>query len=176
MGIILLIESFLELPMHFLFSKNQVYLHTNYFKIYDIQKYRQVEVLTNLFENSMVMIFLYFNFTKGEETITVVHILTLVFTLVMLIYFILAEFYFTFFIIEEQSGEVDDYGRTFKVKEEYVKRRNQFTNLEINHLKRRAENNAANVEISDEKSVRENKGELNTKGYLITEKEVDTSN
>ena len=49
--ILLLIECFIELPIYCLFPVNKIYLHTNYYRIYDVKEridtYLAIEILEN---------------------------------------------------------------------------------------------------------------------------------
>jgi hypothetical protein len=173
MSLFLLVENFIELPVHFLFPQNHVYLHTNYFKIYDIQKYRQIEIITELFENTMIIIFLYLSLTKFVDDITVIHILSLIFSIVMLIYFILAQFYYMLFHYDEVPKEVDEYGRSIKTREErmheikvYTDKKNQMDKKNsIEYFNR----------LNKEKKELEMK-ELFTNTCLMSEREVENQN
>jgi hypothetical protein len=169
MSLFLLIESFVELPVHFLFPQNHIYLHSNYFKIYDIQKYRQVEILTELFENSMIIIFLYYSFTKLDDELSVIHILTLVFSIVMLFYFILAQFYFMLLHNDEIAKEVDEYGRSIKTREERMHKIKVYTDKKNQMDKKNTIEYFEN--LNKEKKVEMK--ELLTNSCLISERDAE---
>lgn len=138
-GLMILIvwfESFYELPCHVFFPKNYIYLHTNYYKIYDLAKYRLVEIITQLLDNALVLVFLYFSFKAGN--LGIVSILALSFCLVTIVYFILAEFFYLFLAKHKPKNEVDDYGRTTrrhkikaKLDEMKVKNKMNFTTFGV---------------------------------------------
>lgn len=94
MGLILLVESFFELPIHIAFPFNRIYLHTNYYKIYDLMKYRHVEILTEISESVLVLIFVII--TMIDDIFGLISILSLSFTTPLLVYFLWAGLYFLF--------------------------------------------------------------------------------
>jgi hypothetical protein len=118
MVVISIFECFIELPSHYFFPTNHIYLHTNYYKIYDLGKYRQLEVFTELLENVIIFIYLFFAFSNTAEDskvgVGIVTILTLSFCLAIFVYYLLAEFYFTF-LYKETKEVYDEFGRKMKI-------------------------------------------------------------
>lgn len=99
--LIVFLESSIELPIHFILPKNYVYLNSNYYKIYDTMKYRHIEILSEMIENLIVLIFIFIDFLNG--IIGVFNILCFSISGSVWIYFILAEIYYSL-IYEEKAG------------------------------------------------------------------------
>lgn len=117
MGLINLLESYFELPSHFLFPVNRIYLHTIYFKIYDMKKYIKVELLLEVVENIIIIGLIVIDILNGFISLT--HILSFVFSFIILIYYIGATFYFLFLYNYDEKNNsevVDEYGRISKSK------------------------------------------------------------
>jgi hypothetical protein len=170
--IIILLESFFEMPIHILFPKNHLYLNTNYYKIYDLMKYRQVEIFTEILENFIIFLFiLFFSFFKGKVTTTT--IVCFSFCIAMLVYFVIAEFYFSC-MYEEVKEDMIRKGTTNK---EY----RNVPNLQLNmpHIDRLFDNNQK-LEHHNEENKSNGSNEKNSvpsNRYLITnEKSTDEMN
>jgi hypothetical protein len=63
--IILCIENFCELPMHFFFSNNKIYLFTNYYSVYDIKTKFRYNFYTEFVFNIICEIFNFYYFFDG---------------------------------------------------------------------------------------------------------------
>jgi hypothetical protein len=63
--IILCIENFCELPMHFFFSNNKIYLFTNYYKVYDLKTKFKYNFYTEFIFNIICEIFNFYYFFDG---------------------------------------------------------------------------------------------------------------
>ena len=82
------------MPLHLMFPINIVYQHTNYYKIYDLAKYRDVEIYIEIYENSILLGFLFYSIIF--EYFSIKNIVTITFVLSSELYFILALFYYLF--------------------------------------------------------------------------------
>jgi hypothetical protein len=165
MSLIVIIESFFEIPCHILFPKNIIYLHTNYFKIYDIVKYRQVQLLYQIVENIFILISLFETFKSGNAGI--ISILMLSFSIVMFVYYLSAEIFYIFITEAEESGPTDDYGRRLKKKVNVEK-----NNLKINSFKFELKRDRYLKNIKDDQLNSDSESENNNVRILQSKKEI----
>jgi len=182
---IILIESCFEIPSHCIFPENHIYLHTNYFKIYDLCKFKQIEIASEIFENFIILISLFFCFTSGN--IGIIPILTLTFSFMAIAYYLTAEVYFMFYI--EQAVEVnvlrDEYGRKIKrLINEDTREINKKNKKTINEWIGFERKDKINEEAENENDIDNRVGEVNelrdeygrTIKRLNTEDNRDTNN
>ena len=98
--IILLIESFYELPIHFIFPVNKIYLHTNYYRIYDMKKDMMTNIVIECVECSVLFVYLIYYFAFGKfHYSAVVLIIILCFNL---LFFFEAFIYYKYLIVSKE--------------------------------------------------------------------------
>ena len=98
--IILLIESFYELPIHFIFPVNKIYLHTNYYRIYDMKKDMMTNIVIECVECSVLFVYLIYYFAFGKfHYSAVVLIIILCFNL---FFFFEAFIYYKYLIVSKE--------------------------------------------------------------------------
>lgn len=110
-----MLECFFELPIHLILPVNIVYLHTNYYKIYDSAQHRQTQIFFELYENAILLGFLFTSTFFGNENLSaaVIALNIATFTIVLAIqtYFAAAQFYFLFVhddYLRQKVTTVDD--------------------------------------------------------------------
>lgn len=101
--LILLIESFYELPVHFIFPVNRIYLHTNYYRIYDMIKNASTNIYIELCESTVLMIYLIWYFAFGKFHYSAVVLIIINFF--NLLFFIFSFLYFCFFQTKKETDE-----------------------------------------------------------------------
>ena len=79
MVILLLIESFCELPIHIIFPLNKIYVHTNYYRIYDLRECISFNINIEIIENFILLLYSINYFTAGKFHYSAVIILILSF-------------------------------------------------------------------------------------------------
>jgi hypothetical protein len=165
MSTIVLIESFFELPLHYVLTKNVIYLHTNNFKIYDSEKYRNLQIGTEFLENIIILLFFAMSIFVEKKDITIIAILTFVFAFIWFIYNIIAIVYFSLFKTPEEAFEIDEYGR--ETKKSMMKRaeRDQKNRQETN----KSHQEEQDVDTSTNRNLVE--GKKNIIRYSLTNKD-----
>lgn len=109
--LILLIESFYELPVHFIFPVNRIYLHTNYYRIYDITKNASTNIYIELCESTVLMVYLIWYFAFGKFHYSAV--VLIIINVFNLFFFIFSFLYFCFF---QTKHEMDEKEKETKLK------------------------------------------------------------
>jgi hypothetical protein len=90
--IIILIESIFELPMNYMCPIDRVYMHTNYYHIYDTGRRKYFQIICELCENLTILVFIFI--AIGDGVFGLIGILALSFTLTIFVYYVMALFYF----------------------------------------------------------------------------------
>jgi hypothetical protein len=114
MLLIIVFECFFELPSHFLFPRNIIYLHTIYHKIYDEAKYRKLESRIEIIENIILDVYLIHNLFISNEPFNFLALTLFILCNIFLVFFTYAYTYFFFFMVEgnivEDDKDKDFYG------------------------------------------------------------------
>jgi hypothetical protein len=85
-------ESVYELPMNYFCPQGRIYMHTNYYHIYDTGRKKYFQIICELFENLVVLIFIFVSIANGDFSLY--GILALTFSLTVFVYYVLALLYF----------------------------------------------------------------------------------
>lgn len=86
-GFLLLIESFIELPIHVIFPINKIYMHTNYYRIYDLRERILINSIIELIEGIAILGYLIYYFGNGKfHYSAVITIILVVFCLLFFVY------------------------------------------------------------------------------------------
>jgi hypothetical protein len=114
---LIIIESIYELPMNYLCPENRIYMHTNYYHIYDTGRRKYFQIICELCENFIVLVFI--SISIANEKLGIITILALSFCLAVFVYYLMALVYFLF-IFKGISGEKEQERRMYHNRE-YVK-------------------------------------------------------
>jgi hypothetical protein len=90
--ILIICESLYEIPMNYFCPENRVYMHTNYYHIYDTGRRKYFQIGCELAENLVVLIFIFISIANGDFKLF--GILALSFSLAMFVYYLAALVYF----------------------------------------------------------------------------------
>lgn len=142
--ILLIIEAFFELPNHFLFQVNKIYLHTNYYRIYDIRERALRNILIEIVESFVVFGFIIYYFIYGKFHYSALVTIILV-TLELAFFFYAFIFYCVYDrievnnlrnkrheIMEEEKKKVKDGSVNVNINNSNYHSNNYSTELEIN--------------------------------------------
>jgi len=168
MLLIIAFECFFEMPCHFFFPRNIIYLHTNYHRIYDLPTFRKLECRIEIIENLILEIFVVQKVFSTDFSVT--PLLLFILCNIFLVYFLVANLYFFFFNIEEQENgsEKDFYGVSKQNPREQqipyeIKRLHKYTkNNEINNMNNSNSSNDSKEEMISNKINLNGECERNT--------------
>ena len=93
--ILLLIECFCELPIHIIFPLNKIYIHTNYYRIYDLRERASFNINIEIIENFILLLYSIIYFTAGKFHYSAVIIL--IFSFLNICFFIYAKLFYCLF-------------------------------------------------------------------------------
>lgn len=100
--LLLIVESFYELPIHIIFPLNKIYLHSNYYRNYDKRETTSINNLIEITEDFILLIYLVYFFSFGKFHYSAVVLIILdVFCLITFILFVIY-----FLSIEGRKKEV----------------------------------------------------------------------
>lgn len=146
--ILLLIESFFELPVHFLFPINKIYKHTNYYRIYDLRERLFHNVLIEIFENLLLFGYLIYYFNNGKFHYSAV--IEIIFVILNIIFFIYSLFIYCFYDkFEIQKKRHQRHLDMEKNKYFYNKSNSTISNNNYNNTNKSVNNNDFSVTINN---------------------------
>lgn len=91
-----------------IFPINIIYVNTIYYRIYDSFEFRNIEIFVELYENTLLLGFLIYSLFFNS--FTVIALVTIIFVLVIQLYFIVALFYYMFIYDEYIRKKVKKVG------------------------------------------------------------------
>lgn len=136
MTLFLLVESFAELPMHLFFPENKIYLHTNYYYVYDNKKKMFTNCIIEILECAFIMAYLINFFVVGNLHYSA-------FVLIILDCLCLIIFVISLIItIIEKKKKVDEDHKEIVEEEEMKDKNNESKDVKISTNKSSNKNNA----------------------------------
>ena len=120
--ILLIIECFYELPIHCLFPVNRIYMHTNYYRIFDLKERIDTYLGIEIIESFGLFIYIINSFINGKFHYS--SIILFIFLLIFLTFFIYAESYYRCVDIVNVQSKIDEKQRQKRENpKEYNKRK-----------------------------------------------------
>ena len=145
--ILLLIECFIELPIYCLFPVNKIYLHTNYYRIYDVKERIDTYLAIEILENFIFFFYIIKSFINGKLHYS--SIILLIFLIIFLIFFLYAEIYFRCVDIIIIQTAIDEKQRKKRENPEKYNESKGYINEEKNSLNSKNKNKEISIELQN---------------------------
>ncbi len=124
--ILLIIECFYELPIHCLFPVNRIYMHTNYYRIFDLKERIDTYLGIEIIESFALFIYIINSFIKGKVHYS--SVILFIFLFIFLSFFIYAESYYRCVDIYYIESKIDEKQRQKRENpKEYNKKKGYIT-------------------------------------------------
>ena len=124
--ILLIIECFYELPIHCLFPVNRIYIHTNYYRIFDLKERIDTYLGIEIIESFALFIYIINSFIKGKVHYS--SVILFIFLFIFLSFFIYAESYYRCVDIYYIESKIDEKQRQKRENpKEYNKKKGYIT-------------------------------------------------
>ena len=131
--ILLLIECFIELPIYCLFPVNKIYLHTNYYRIYDVKERIDTYLAIEILENFIFFFYIIKSFINGNLHYS----------------FLYAEIYFRCVDIIIIQTAIDEKQRKKRENPEKYNESKGYINEEKNSLNSKNKNKEISIELQN---------------------------
>ena len=120
--ILLIIECFYELPIHCLFPVNRIYMHTNYYRIFDLKERIDTYLGIEIIESFGLFLYIINCFINGKVNYS--SVILFIFLIIFLTFYIYAEAYYRCVDIVNVQSKIDEKQRQKRENpKEYNKRK-----------------------------------------------------
>lgn len=143
--ILLLIECFNELPIHCLFPVNKIYLHTNYYRVYDVKERIDIYLGIELFENFILFFYIINSFINGKLHYS--SIILFLFLVIFLVFFLYSEIYYRCVDLVIIQTQIDEKQRKKRQDPKKYNESKGYINEEKNSLNSKEKKNEISIEL-----------------------------